>query len=950
LFRNQLQKINAKSYIKTANASAAEYVDCLIPIDDSRSRLHHPLELVSLKRNYSPVSAFFKITVFAFGYFSFAPSTLAQAVIADPTVSTQVSQSGVDFTITGGQQQGSNLFHSFSEFSIPTGGSALFGNNPEIQNIIARVTGNSVSSIDGLLQTAYPSNLFLLNPNGIIFGRQAQLEIGGSFLASTASSLKFADGFEFSATNPASTSPLLSINVPIGLQFGASAGSIQNQSIARDHNNVPVGLQVQPGKAIALVGNGITNDGGLITASDTSSTPAPGGRIELGSVSGPTFVSLISTNQGWGLDYSGVETFQDIALSGSALLNASGEGGGDIRVQGRHITVTEGAQIAALTLGSQSGGHLAITASESLEVSGTTPDKRTFSALLTEAVGPQGSDLTTIRGRTGQGSAGNITIRTPQLLVQNGAFISTSTWSEGQAGNLDVDALNGSIQVSTTDETMLTGLFAAAAAGNGSAGELTLKAAQLRVQNGAQVSVSTFSKGNAGKMSVEVATIHLTGGSGAGGNTGLFAQTTPGAQGAGGTLLINTDRLLIDQGAQIAVSSFSSGQGGDLTINATERVEISGRTLDGALPSGLFTQVNQGATGNSGKLAIATKDLVIRDGAVVSAGTRSGSSGAGGNLTVQATDSVTIAGVGKDEQGQPSPSRLLVETKGSGRAGNLNIETKNLTVRDGAEVRVGSEGSGAAGNLNVKATKLLLDRQGALTARTTSEQGNITIRAGTIQMRHGSQIATDAVGSATGGNITIDTDTLVAIPQENSDITANAGKGPGGRVTIRSQGIFGTQFRPALTADSDITATSELGPEFSGTVVIQTPDVDPSNGLVASEPEVVDPSNLVAQGCAIQRHTAGTFVITGRGGLPPSPNEVLGDQTIFSDLGKPVPSQEHAEERHNSGHLSNNSASQAIAQAEGWLVNAKGQVVLLAQAPTVTPHHPMFPSAACNAP
>jgi filamentous hemagglutinin family protein len=900
-----------------------------------------------LKRNYSPFWTFFNISLC---YLSLTPLTLAQTITSDSTLSTQVTQTGTHSIITGGQQQGGNLFHSFSEFSVPTGGSALFDNALEAQTIIGRVTGGSISYIDGLLQTTHPSNLFLLNPKGIVFGRQAQLNIGGSFIASTASSIKFSDGTDFSATNPGSTPPLLSMSVPIGVQFGANTGSIQNQSVALNSSGVPVGLQVQPGKMIALIGNGLTLDGGLLTASDNAATPTPGGRIELGSVSGPAFVSLTPTAKGWALGYAGVENFQDINLSAQALINASGEGGGDIQLQGRNIALTGGAQIATLTLGSQLGGNLNVTASNSIEVSGITSDNRYPSALLAEAVGSQGSDLTPLVGRTGQGTAGNITIRTPQLIVQDGGIISTSTWSEGQAGKLTVDASQGTIQV-IADGKALTGLLSVAAQGSGSAGALALKARQLTLQNdGAQVSASTFSQGNAGKLSVETSTINLMGGEGSGFTTGLFAQSNPNSQGSGGTLVINTDRLLINQGAQIGVSSFSSGQGGDLTINAMELVDISGRTLNGQLPSGLFTQVNEGATGNSGSLAIATRYLVIRDGAVVSAGTRSGSSGAGGNLTVQATDSVEITGVGRDEQGRASPSLLLVETKGSGRAGNLSIETKNLVVQDGAEVKVGSEGTGAAGNLDIKATKVLLDRQGALTARTTSEQGNITITAGTVQMRHGSKITTDAVGGATGGNITINTDTLAAIPQENSDITANAGKGPGGRVIIRAQGILGTEFRQVLTSESDITATSELGPAFSGTVTLQTPDIDPSQGLVESEPEVVDPTQLVAQGCSAQRQSAGTFVITGRGGLPPSPNETLSDQTIFTDLGKPFQSQGNAGEMDDSGQFSSSSVpTTAIAQAEGWLVNAKGQVVLLAQASTVTPHHPVFPAAACNA-
>ena len=159
----------------------------------------------------------------AVGLNAFYPNRSFAQITPDATLpnNSNVKLEDKTFNITGGSQAGGNLFHSFKDFSVPTGWEAVFNNGADIQNIISRVTGKSISEIDGLIKANGSANLFLMNPNGIVFGGNARLDIGGSFLATSAESMKFSDGTEFSAVNPQAP-PLLKVNITPGLQYGTS--------------------------------------------------------------------------------------------------------------------------------------------------------------------------------------------------------------------------------------------------------------------------------------------------------------------------------------------------------------------------------------------------------------------------------------------------------------------------------------------------------------------------------------------------------------------------------------------------------------------------------------------------------------------------------------------------------------------------------------------------------
>lgn len=256
-------------------------------------------------------------------------------IIPDTTLpnNTVVIPNGNISTIGQGTQVGNNLFHSFVSFSVATGEVAFFNNGRGIQNIINRVTGGNLSTIDGLIRANGTANLYLINPNGLVFGANAQLNIGGSFIGTTAESIRFADGGEFSATRP-QTTPQLSINVPLGLQFGSNPGSIINQSQAATLTplNIPfpiptnVGLQVLPGRTLALIGGDLILNNGNLTAFN--------GSVLLGSVASPGIVAINQTASRLSLDYVDITHFGNIELLGAASVTASGLGGGAILVRG----------------------------------------------------------------------------------------------------------------------------------------------------------------------------------------------------------------------------------------------------------------------------------------------------------------------------------------------------------------------------------------------------------------------------------------------------------------------------------------------------------------------------------------------------------------------------------------------------------------------------------------
>ncbi len=802
--------------------------------------------------------------------------------------------------IDGGTIRGDNLFHSFRDFSVPTGGVAWFNNAPQIQIILTRVTGNSVSNIDGLIRANGTANLFFLNPNGIVFGANAQLSMGGSFLATTANTFQFPDGSEFGATN-LSASSLLSINVPIGLQFGQVPGAIVNRSRASIPGVAqPVGLAVQPGRTLALVGGDLTLENGNVTAF--------AGRVELGSVQGQGNVRLTAIPQGFALAY-GAQSFGTIRLIG-AEVEASGNPGGTIQIHGRSLRFTDNFRIASFNLGAQPGGNITVTATDSLELVGRSDYVEVLQALTGGTLNP-GIVRNIISSLTlGSGTAGNIIINTGKLTLREGGYIATTT------------------------------------AGSGRAGDLMINASEM---------------------------VDLS-------ESGLFNGTFVGSRGDSGALTINTRNLIVRNNGQISNATYGFGKGGNLTVNASDSLQLIGSqpipapALNNDFVTGIFTNASVTGNGEAGNLTLITKNLTLAQGARIAADSNSPNGlGGGGNVTVWASDSIKLSGTSPGT-GKPTS----ISAYGIRQGGNVEIRTQTFTAEDGAGVSVLSPGN--AGNLKLVANSILLSDRAFLEATSLlGEGGNLQIQSQLLQLRQNARINTSAGligGNGSGGNITINADFIVGVLSENSDIRANAFAGSGGRVDITAKGIYGLKFQPKDTPSSDITASSQFG--INGTVTINSLNIDPNQGLINLPTNLVDPSNQIAQSCnpntqANQRPNR--FIITGRGGLPANPEEgfsgsdralvTLTDlvQEIAERNQQSAASSQQPEDRWNdeengaryrgSGIRTlppspsfpplSSSPPLSITEAQGWTIAADGSVYLVAEATEATPNSPQPP-------
>jgi filamentous hemagglutinin family protein len=705
-------------------------------------------------------------------------------------------------TINGGAPRGTNLFHSFQEFGIRSGREAYFTNPSGIQNILARVTGGNPSNILGTLGVSGSANLFLINPNGILFGPNARLDVGGSFFASTADSLVFGNGFEFSASNTLAP-PLLTVNTPIGLRFRDNPGNITNQSVVLDNTNFAVGLQVKPGNSLALVGGDvIVEQGGRLTAA--------GGRIELGGLAGTGTVGLDVTGNTFKLNFPANSLLSNVSLADDARVSVLSNGGGDIAINANIFTATSGGRLLGGIEGTatKNGGDIVINSTD-IFFDG-------FSSGIVSSV-----------FENAEGNAGIINIKTGTFFLTNGAQIGTSTFGKGNAGSVKIQA-NDIFFDGVGSTGFSSGIISSVLPGAvGNAGDIDITSGRLYLKNSAFIGASTFGTGNAGTVKIQASDISLDGVGSTGFSSGIFSNVQGNAVGKAGGIDITTGKLSLTNGAVINASTFATGDGGRIKIQASDTVFASGVGTN-RTASSIRNNVEEKATGNAGGIDISTKNLSFVNGAQITASTFS--EGNAGSVTIKATE-MSFDGVSSID-GFNSASGIVSSVFGdaTGNGGGINITTETLYLKNGAQIGTATFNRGNAGTIKVQARDISFDGSGdngssgifsTVQENATGNAGGIDIIAKSLFLKNGAIVTASTFSRGDAGRIKIQaSDTIFADGTGNNKISSGIQNGVSENAIGNAGGIDIETKNLSFSNGAQINAVT-FGRGNAGTVKIQ---------------------------------------------------------------------------------------------------------------------------------
>ncbi|MEQ8996938.1 MAG: filamentous hemagglutinin N-terminal domain-containing protein [Coleofasciculus sp. B1-GNL1-01] len=662
-----------------------------------------------------------------------------------------------------------------------------------------------------------------------------------------------------------------------------------------------------------------------------------------------------------------------------AINNGSGVGGNiDITANTESVNLTDNAQINASTFGQGKGGSVTIRAisgsvaiANSSNISTTVELGATGSGgsinITAGAVSLTGGSRLEAQTR-GQGNAGDIQISasdkveisgTSQFGLSSGLLTSTETANSGEGGSISVRGLpNDPLDILRVSNG---GFLSSRTNSISTGGSITVNVNQLEVMNGGQLITSAFSSGDAGNITVNAAQSVLLSGS-----NPNFKEIGDNITAKGrGTVGEQEGNDSIDKAQVIPLDNFSLQDNDDIEFSKDiPHISISG-TGDGTFDyyslevktpgsRGIFDIDNTSVDTELFLFDESRNLLAENDDSLTSSGGGGSSSGLESYISYTfATPATYILGVGRFNS-EANNRTIEGEPLKAGDSYTLQLSLDNRNVNPNQSPNSGlfaqSQGTGQAGSIEITANQVLLDNQGELNARSKSGTGgNINLQVNDVLlMRNNSLISATAGNNGDGGNININAGFIVAVPSENSDIIANAFQGSGGQINIQANRVFGFNLRrERLSVETlrnnrtnDISASSESGPQ--GNINIQALTTDPSQELIELPTDTAAPQ--LDQTCSPTGSGKNEFTVTGRDGLPPSPTDILTPEQPLADLGTPI----------------NNTATQPtptptppaspkpIVEAQGWIIDEQGNITLVANVPTANSQGAWQPQVSCQ--
>jgi filamentous hemagglutinin family protein len=857
------------------------------------------------------------IATFALGSGMLSLPSLAQVRPDETTATQRFGNCATRCEIRGGVRGDRNLFHSFQRFSIPEGGEVYFAHPNRVRNLFVRVTGRQASILEGLLFAEGRANVFLMNPNGILLSDTANINVGGSFTATTADAIAFNPIGVFAAQPARSretpTAPQLLTVDPSAFLFHRPPAPI---TVAAGTPNLDR-LQVFGSNTLLFLGGDLTLDNAFIAGAGGTSVQLMGlaeaGRVDL-SMRSPHF----------DLHRPDAIALADITLQNGTQIDVRTFGRGEIRLTGRNVTLDNTVLLAGRDLsfdGPQpSPGNIMLTATETLTLD-------------------RGSIVANNLSAEAFGNSGNIRITAQNFIMAGGSQIDTSTFGVGSAGNVRIEVGDRlDLHGVSADGQFATAILSNAnpeALGNG--GNIVIRANQLWITEGAQLSTGTDTEGNAGNIRIRARERVVLDGSSPNSPYAsiAFSNVTFSGLGNGGNIRIQTGDLSVTNGASLVTSTDGIGDAGRIVIRAEGTATFSGTALlnleEGTIRinSGVFNRVEPFGIGDAGNIRIQAQRLIVAADARLTSATLG--LGNAGDIFLRTRESILI----ENAQVRTDVGRDVL-----GRGGTIVVATEQLTLRDRGQLVSASEGTEPAGDIYLNARDIWIDASGVIAATLSQDGGNLTIaNAALLVLRNNALLATTAglAGQGgNGGNIEIEADLIVAVPRENSNISADAFEGNGGNVDIVTQGLFGIEFRDRPTPLSDITASSQFG--LDGEVSISNPAVDPTTGIVELPTNVVDAATRLRRDCAPYQgrsprqgiSTQSEFVVTGRGGLPVSPHEMGSSSSIQAPWVMPPELWGAADPSVEAevGFTGDREGRSLLGEAQAWQQDDQGRVVL----------------------